>query len=182
MTRKILSLSLFIAILIIIINYKILLRHYFPTNYNKIVNKYATEYKLDPNLIYALIKVESKFDPLAKSHKGALGLMQITPQTGRYISELLGDKNFNEEKLYDPQVNIKYGCFYVSKLLKDFNNNLDCLLGAYNGGEGNVRKWIKNGGNGEKILKVKDVPFEETKTYINKVKIIYKIYTFLYSN
>ena len=107
--------------------------------------------------------------------------MQITPSTGEYISKLIGDSNYNESKLLDPETNIKYGCFYFRKLLDDFDGNLTCAIAAYNGGEGNVRKWIKKDENGMKTLNEKDIPFSETRSYIKRVNKYFKIYKFLYN-
>ena len=168
-----------IFIFILIVNHKTVLKRFYPVYYEEKVSKYSQKYDLDPYLIYSLIKVESKFNPSAKSNKGALGLMQITPSTGAYIAELIGDSDFKKEMLYNPEVNIKYGCFYLAKLFDDFNGNLDCVLAAYNGGEGNVRKWLKEGKDGFN-LKIEELPFDETRKYIIKVKRNYKIYNYIY--
>jgi soluble lytic murein transglycosylase len=137
---------------------------------------------LDPNLVYALIRVESKYNPYAKSEKGAIGLMQITSNTGKYIAGLMKDKKFSESELYTPEINIKYGCYYMSKLLKDFDNNINCMLAAYNGGEGKVRKWLKSGGNDKSELDASLIPFSETRDYVFRVNKNYKIYKWLYGN
>jgi soluble lytic murein transglycosylase len=162
-------------------NYKTILHYFFPLKYEKAVVKYSIENRLDPYLVYSIIKVESKFDTYAISPKGAMGLMQITPPTGRYIATLLEDKKYKQEMLYDPEKNIKFGCFYISKLYKDFNGDIDSALAAYNGGEGNVRKWLKTDETGKKYLNTEEVPFAETRDYIKKVKRNYKIYKFLYT-
>jgi soluble lytic murein transglycosylase len=173
---------IFIVIIAIVINYKALLKYFFPEKYKAAVLKYSTEYKIDPYIVYSIIKAESNFKPDAKSNKGAAGLMQITPQTGKYIASLLEVKNFNQEMLYSPDVNIKYGCFYLSKLFKDFNGDLDAVLAAYNGGEGNVRKWLKEDEAGRKFIKVEELPFAETRNYVQKVKRNHKIYKYLYTH
>lgn len=181
MIKRLFKFLLFFAVVLSIINYKPIMKHFFPTKYSKYVIKYAKIYDLDPYIVYSLIKVESKFNPYAASSKNAVGLMQITPQTGAYIAKLLNDKNYKEDKLYDPAINIRYGCFYLSKLYKDFHGDLNSVLAAYNGGEGNVRKWLKISGSINK-LDAKDVPFEETKQYIYKVRKYYDVYKFLYAN
>lgn len=177
MTKKIIKLIMFIIVIYTLINHKDILKRFYPIYYEESIKKYSIKYGLDPYLIYSIINVESKFNAFAKSSKGAIGLMQITPNTGEYISRLIGDKKFKMDILYNPETNIRYGCFYVSKLFSDFNGDLDCVLAAYNGGEGNVRKWLKEGN-----LKVKDLPFKETKNYIYKVKRNYKLYNYIYSD
>lgn len=181
MSRKITVGILILLILGTLLNYKRILFYFYPVHYEEIVTKYSEKYEIDPYLVYALIKTESKFNPYAKSHKGAIGLMQITPKTGSYLAGLIKENGFEEEMLYNPERNIKYGCFYLSKLSKDFEGNLDLVLAAYNGGEGNVRKWIKSDEDGKKYLNPEEVPFKETKNYIKKVKSDYKIYRFIYT-
>lgn len=175
----------FLAVLVIItaiavLNFKVIIKNVYPVRYQNEVVKYSAQYDLDQNLVYSLIKVESKFNPYAKSQKGAVGLMQITSGTGKYISSLLKEKSYSDERLYDAETNIKYGCYYMSKLLKDFNGNIDCMLAAYNGGEGNARKWITTDEDGNMVLDTKQIPFSETKNYIERVNKNYKIYKWLY--
>jgi len=178
MARKIL-LTVAIVIIIVCIAYRPVLKRMYPVQNKKAVEYYSQEYGLDPLLVYSVIKVESKFNPYATSPKGAKGLMQITPSTGKYLSGLLGEKDFSEKHLYEQETNIRYGCFYLSKLLKDFEGDLVLALAAYNGGEGNVRKWLENH-EGEEKFGAEDIPFEETKSYVKKVKHNYRMYKFLY--
>lgn len=180
MARRAAAFIVVILIFLLAVNNKKVLKYFYPVDYKTYVEKYSREYKLDPMMVYALIKSESRFNPEAKSRKGAIGLMQITPQTGEYISGLLGDSYFTVERLLKPEINIKYGCFYLSKLYKDFDGNIDLVLAAYNGGEGNVRKWLKEYDDGKGSIRINDVPFEETKNYIIKVKKDYKIYKYIY--
>lgn len=180
MFKRLVQLLVIAVLIAVVANYKEILKSFYPAHYEETVIKYSKQYKLDPYLIFSLIKVESKFNPYAKSNKNAIGLMQITPNTGNYIAKLIGDKNFSTDMLYNPEINIKYGCFYISKLFNDFDGNIDCILAAYNGGEGNVRKWLKYGEDG-KYINVDQLPFDETRKYIQKVKRNYRIYTFLYT-
>lgn len=180
MTKRLLKLAILISIILIAINYKMILQHFFPLKYEKAVIKYSIENQLDQYLVYSIIKVESKFNTYALSSKGAIGLMQITPQTGQYIATLLQDKKYKQEALYGPEKNIRFGCFYLSKLYNDFDGDIDCVLAAYNGGEGNVRKWLKTDETGRKYLDIENLPFAETRDYVKKVKRNYKIYKYLY--
>lgn len=176
--KKILSIIVIFICLILAINYKIILKNFYPQHYKKYVYMYSKEYNLDPNLIFSFIKVESKFNPYAMSKRNAIGLMQITPKTGKYIASLLGEKNYSEEKLFEAQTNIKFGCYYISKLYKDFNGNMDCVIAAYNGGEGNVRKWVRS--SPDNVLNIDEIPFSETRNYVIKIKTNYKMYRLIY--
>ena len=98
MSKKIWGIILIIIIIFIGINYKSMLKSFYPIQYKSIVTKYCSKYELSPYRVYSLIKVESKFNPYAKSSKGATGLMQITPSTGKYISKLIGDLYYNDLK------------------------------------------------------------------------------------
>ncbi|WP_336761621.1 transglycosylase SLT domain-containing protein [Paenibacillus sp. USHLN196] len=126
--------------------------------YADIINKYASQNGVDPKLIAAIISTESTFNPNAKSHAGAAGLMQLMPGTAKG----LGVKNS-----YDPDQNVAGGTKYIASLLKKYNGNIEYALAAYNGGPGNVDKWIKAG-------KMGNIPFAETKAYAPKVLAAYK--------
>lgn len=179
MAKKILLASAIVIIIACLI-YRPVLKRIYPVQNKRIVEYYSREYGLDPLLVYSVIKVESKFNPYATSYKGAKGLMQITPSTGRYLAGILGDEYFSDNILYEKETNIKYGCFYLSKLINDFEGNLILALAAYNGGEGNVRKWLENYEE-EKKFSIDDIPFEETKSYVKKVQQNYGMYMFLYN-
>ena len=86
----------------------------------------------------------AKYDTYAVSNKEAKGLMQISPQTGKWASEVLSIEGYSEDDLFDPEINIRIGTWYLSVLLKEFNNNIDLVLAAYNAGSGNVNKWLNN--------------------------------------
>ena len=182
MFKRLWGIILIIIVIIIGVNFKNIVKIFYPIQYESTVLKYANEYELDPYLIYSLIRVESKFDSMAISPKDARGLMQITPQTGKYISKLLSEKDFTEEQLLNPDTNIKYGAFYLKKLFNDFGNDMNSALAAYNGGEGNVRKWIKKNNAGQESLNPADIPFNETRQYLKRVNKYLAIYKFLYSN
>jgi soluble lytic murein transglycosylase len=182
MYKKIWWLLFAVSVIIVGLNYKNILRVFYPIQYQNEVVKYSKEYELDEYMVYSLIRVESKFIPNAKSSKDAIGLMQITTQTGKYLARLLGDEDYTEKHLYDPEINIKYGCFYFSKLRKDFDGDLNCALAAYNGGEGNVRKWASLNESGKRNLIVENIPFSETRKYIKRVNKYYKIYKLLYTD
>jgi len=129
--------------------------------------------------VAAIIYVESRFEPSACSSKDAMGLMQITPNTGKWIASRLGIEKYDDKMLLDPQTNIEFGIWYLDDLRKEFKGDIQLLLAAYNAGRGNVKQWvdsglIKNGSDASAI------PFAETRNYINKVMEAYEHYKKLY--
>ncbi len=141
----------------------------YPIEYSEYIKKYSDEFNLDPWIVTSVIWVESKFDERATSHKDARGLMQITPETGSWISEQMKLKDFNSEQLYDPETNIKLGCWYLNNLKNQFDNRLPVAIAAYNGGSGNVNKWLNDSRYSGDNLTLKQIPFEETKNYVERV-------------
>jgi len=135
------------------------------------VCKFAQKHNMDSALIMAVIEVESKFNPKAVSKAGAIGLMQIMPKTAKAVSRELKIKKYNKDSLYNPGINIKIGTYYLKKLLLEFNNDIDLTLAAYNAGMGNIRKWQEQ---------KKEIPFEETRTFVKRVKsarVKYKLFS-----
>ncbi|KEZ85931.1 lytic transglycosylase [Clostridium sulfidigenes] len=178
-TRK--NILIIVIAVIIIVNFKVILKGFFPLEYEKSIIEYSEMYNVDPNLVAAVINTESKFAVDASSSKGAIGLMQIMPDTGKWIAEKLELSNFNEEIIADPEINIRMGTWYLKKLSEDFNGDYILVLAAYNGGPGNVTKWLedeKYSSDGKKLHKI---PFKETKSYVQKVKFNHRIYKYLYN-
>jgi len=176
---RIILIILCIAILLLYNLAETVLMIFYPMEYEGIIRQYAEEYDLDPLLISAIIRVESRFNPKAVSHKGAKGLMQITDGTGNWAARELDILNFSEDMLFIPNINIMIGCWYLDKLRQQFNGDLQLVLAAYNGGSGNVSKWLRDFSESNK-LPVEKIPFKETREYIIKVQRALKIYKFLY--
>lgn len=157
----------------------------FPLEYKELVIKYAKENDLDPLLVFSVIKAESNFDPQATSHKNARGLMQIIDNTGIWAAGKMGIEEFKAEYLYDPEVNIKIGCWYLKSLKNEmyrYNGemNNDLVLAAYNGGIGNVQKWLKDKEYSSSGKALDKIPFRETDNYVRRVNNYRKIYKKLY--
>ncbi|WP_346937194.1 lytic transglycosylase domain-containing protein [Clostridium sp.] len=175
------SILIIVIAIIIIVNFKVILKNFFPLEYEKSIIEYSEMYNVDPNLVAAVINTESKFVVDASSSKGAIGLMQIMPDTGKWIAEKLELTNFKEEIIADPEMNIRMGTWYLKKLSNDFNGDYILILAAYNGGPGNVTKWLedeKYSSDGENLHKI---PFKETKSYVQRVRFNHKIYRYLYN-
>jgi len=156
------------------------LKKIYPLKYHNYVVYYAKEYGVDPYLIFAVIKVESNFKSDAISSKNAIGLMQILPDTGRWIANKVGIKNYSDDMLFEPKYNIQMGTWYLTYLLKTFNGNIQLAVAAYNGGSGNVDAWLKDKRFSKDGKQLHAVPYPETNRYIKKVLAVYQMYKFIY--
>ncbi len=152
----------------------------FEKPFNSFVEKYSQEFSLDEHLVYSVMFNESRFDKNALSYKNAKGLMQITDRTGIWGAEVNKIENFETSFLFDPEINIKIGCWYLSALIKQYDGEIDTAVAAYNAGSGNVSGWLKNEEYSADLKTLEKIPFEETEKYVQKVKIVKKIYDFLY--
>lgn len=136
--------------------------------YIDLIEKYSQELDIDEELLAAFIKVESRFDPEAKSHAGAIGLMQLLPDTAEWMAGKL-DIDYKEEDLLDPEANIRLGTNYYKYLFNKYKSE-DLAILAYNGGPGNVDQWLENGIITNNQASYKDVPIYETRTYLTRIK------------
>ncbi len=158
---------------------ELLMKQFYPVKYGEYVYKYARENGIDPFLVFAVIKAESRFNPNAVSRKNAKGLMQITDGTAEWGAMNLGMKDFEIEDIFDPEINIKIGCWYLGWLTRQFHD-IDVVIAAYNSGNGNVSSWLRDRTlslDGEKLDKI---PFRETEQYLKKVRQFWRNYTLLY--
>jgi soluble lytic murein transglycosylase len=133
-----------------------------PLQHDDIIRQQATEKNLDPAMIAAVIYAESRFRD-QESHAGARGLMQITPQTAQLIERLSGGTTFVTSDLSDPEINIRYGSYYLRYLLDRYDGNEVAALAAYNAGIGNADRW------GGRDLTVADIRYPETRAYVEEV-------------
>jgi len=140
-----------------------------PLTHADIIRQQAQEKQLDPGLIAAVIDAESKFNDQDTSSAGALGLMQLEPDTARFIARRSGATNFHIADLSTPQVNIAYGAWYLHYLLQRYGGNEALALAAYNGGEANVDRWLVTASQSGRDFTVAQIPFPETRAYVGKV-------------
>ncbi|MCC0647755.1 lytic transglycosylase domain-containing protein [Clostridioides sp. ZZV15-6598] len=175
--KKVLILSIFIILFgALLMESKIIHKFLYPKKYSEYVEKYSKEFNLDENIVYSVIKAESKFNSSAISKKEAKGLMQILDITRDWGAEELNLENID---IFDPETNIRIGCWYLNKLYKEFGS-LDLVIAAYNGGSGNVKKWLENNEYSKDGKNLHDIPFEQTSKYVEKVKNNYKNYNKIY--
>jgi len=150
-----------------------------PVPFNNEIEVYSEMYGLDPYLVAAIIKTESGFDKDIVSSMGAVGLMQIMPSTGEWIARQLNIEGFSTEMLKNEDVNIEMGCWYLNYLRSQLKHTNE-VLAAYNGGIGNVFKWLQDPRYSKDGEVINTIPFKETVSYIEKVVVVYNEYIDLY--
>ncbi|MDQ4025721.1 MAG: lytic transglycosylase domain-containing protein, partial [Actinomycetota bacterium] len=140
-----------------------------PLKHDDIIRQQAADKDVDAALIAAVIYAESRFIEGRTSTAGAIGLMQITPATARYIARLSGGTQFEQGDLATPQINISYGAYYLRYLLERYGGNTVLALAAYNGGEGNVDRRIVDASMSRRAFVIEQIPFAETREYVTRV-------------
>lgn len=153
---------------------------FYQREFTEYVAKYSNEFDVPEALVYAVIRTESNFDPEARSSVGAIGLMQLMPDTLDWLARPL-DEEAPTGEITDPETNIKYGTYYLRHLYDRFGN-WDTAIAAYNAGHGRVALWLKNSEYSDDGITLKKIPFEETRNYVNKVTGNYNTYKKLYYN
>ena len=142
----------------------------YPYPYRDIVETYAWEYQVDSSLVAAVCLSESKFKNDVHSHRGAIGLMQLMPDTAAWIARRIGDSDYTPDGMHDPERNIRYGTWYLRSLQDEFAGNRILVLAAYNAGRGNVQTWIdENGWDVETFQDIGAIPYSETRHYVQRV-------------
>lgn len=148
----------------------------FPLKYREDIKENCDKFRVDFYLVIAVVKTESNFVPDANSNKGAIGLMQIMPPTAEYIAESILNEELGD--VYQPKINIRYGVAYLKYLQDKFSDDYTSLA-AYNAGEGNVVRWLKDE-RYSKDGKLVEIPFKETKKYVESILFYKKIYKIIY--
>lgn len=151
-------------------------RLWYPLEYEEAIREEAARNDLDPALVAAMIDTESGFVPDSRSAQGAVGLMQLLPETARFVSQLPRRPSPPPDPLEDPAVNIAYGTRYLRYLI-DRHGTVDLALAAYNGGESNLQDWLDEAGaRGEQLRIPEDIPFAETRGFVTRVQEAVPIY------
>ena len=156
----------------------------YPFPYRSTVKSYSSRWKVDKFLAVAVMKVESNFSEEAHSQSGAVGLMQIMPETAAWIAYQLGEPPEEVaddiENLHDPETNIRYGTWYLAELKDEFKGNDVLTLADYNAGRGNVHEWMEKNNWGENFSDADKIPYPETRDYVKRVLHCREKYSELY--
>lgn len=148
-----------------------------PRAYARLVEAAAARHHLDPNLLFAVMRVESIYQRRVVSYAGAIGLMQIMPRTGALIADRLGHEDFTTEKLLDPALNLDFAAWYLASLIDRFDGNIALAVAAYNGGPHNVRRWLADHHENMPLEAFCErIPFEQTHRYVRRVLTHYRAY------
>ena len=172
------GLAIIILALLALVGYPYAKKLAYPLKYEAYITEYAEANGLDPYLGCGVIHTESPLDIEAESRGGAVGLMQIMPDTGEWIAKKMSIKDYSEAKLKDPETNIRMGCWYLKYLMDRFDGDMTLVLAGYNAGPNRVTQWLGD----EKYSqdgKLTDIPYRETEEYVKKVenaKEMYKSY------
>ncbi len=176
-TKKLLIIAIGIIVITVLafVGMEVYYTYAFPRHYSEYVEEYSAKYNLDENLVYAVIKTESGFDPNAVSVDDAYGLMQFIPDTFDWVSTKLGYTEYVHEDLFDPQVSIEYGCYLLWYLLDEFKTVPEAMA-AYHAGRGAVNGWLETEEYSEDSETLITTPYKDTNHYIDKIMDNYEIY------
>ncbi len=154
----------------------VLLHGAFPRKYSDLVETYAARYEVEPALVYAVIHTESGFDPNAVSVNDACGLMQMLPSTFEWMQwKLPGERKYVRADLFDPEISIQYGTYFLSVLLERFGT-IEAVAAAYHAGPGAVERWLKNPDYSADGVHLDRIPYVDTAHYVKKITRSYVIY------
>ena len=149
----------------------------YPLSYRDEIEKYAAEYELDPARAAAVIYCESTFRPEAVSSAGARGLMQIMPETGEWIAMKLDESDgYTDGDLFDPETNLRYGCWYLHYLDGRYDGDLTKATAAYHAGGTRVDEWLTNKTYSSDGVTLAYIPYDSTRDYVARVKTAYEHY------
>lgn len=166
-------------ILFIVFSCIFLLNRIYPLKYIDIIYKYSKIYGMEPSFVCSVINAESSFNEKAVSNKGASGLMQLMKPTADWAAEEIGFENYNYKNIFDVETNIHIGCWYLSRLMKQFDNDLTLVLAAYNAGSGNVSKWLYDSRYSKDGEELDNIPYKATSKYVEEVKKNQKVYEWI---
>ena len=147
------------------------LRTRYQLEYEQILRGHARNYDLDPALLAAVVYAESRFDPNAESAAGAIGLMQLLPETAKGIALRTGGDRFVVADLRNPEINVRYGSWYLDHLRGRYDGDMTLGLAAYHAGQGNVDRWQRDGSG---------IAFPETRAYVEEVERVRRVYASAY--
>ena len=153
----------------------------YPVAYESTIRLCARLNDIPPAYVASVILAESNYDPEAVSSANAQGLMQLLPETGEWIAGKLGEE-YAEGCLFDPETNLRYGCWYLSFLMRRYGRDMRCASSAYHAGQGNVDKWLQNPAYSDDGLTLATIPYDSTNTYVQRILKYYEKYSKLYAD
>lgn len=179
--KKRVLLLLFLGFVVLIFFNTQWLTLFYPIHYKDEIRQHAIENNIDPFMVAAIIRVETNYKADQESVKGALGVMQLMPDTAKWV---IGKANLPDVSLEslkrEPDKNIQIGSWYLKSLYDQFEGNEIAVIAAYNAGPTKVRSWIKNGKWNGQLETSKDIPFGETRHYVQRVAHYYEQYVKIY--
>lgn len=152
----------------------------YPTPFAHELRQFASQKNVDPRLMLAIMRQESRFTADIKSYAAARGLMQFIAPTAKKLAAELGRNGVRQDDLYDPTTSIEFGSQYLADLFKIFPGQPDAVAASYNGGEESVKRWIARSGTSQSDLYVSELVFSQTKDYVYKVMANYRMYCHIY--
>ncbi|MBR2714591.1 MAG: lytic transglycosylase domain-containing protein [Ruminococcus sp.] len=156
-----------------------ILKKFYPQQYSQYVSQYADEYEVEETLVYAVIRTESGFRAEVESSAGARGLMQIMPDTFEWLQTTCdGEVIYTDNELFNPEINIKYGTYYLSMLINHYSGDEKMAVAAYNAGMANVDEWVETYSEDSDTLE--HIPYPETQHYVERVEKTKQMYESLY--
>jgi len=177
-TVRIIIICILLLAIIGAIGAVVYINRYYPVHHVEIIYKYADEYGLDRSFVFAVINAESRFNENAVSRAGASGLMQIMEDTAYWLAPQAGLADFSYDDIFDPDVNIRLGTFYLSMLIRWFGS-AELALCAYNAGPGHVWVWLENPEYSSDGETLDFIPFAETRNYVTRVLEYQRVYEFI---
>jgi soluble lytic murein transglycosylase len=157
-------------------------RTVYPLEHAGAIRDAARRYDLEPPLVAAVVYAESRFDEHARSSQGAVGLMQVLPETAEQIADESGGVTFTADDLDDPRVNVRYGCYYLRHALDAFDGDVRAAVASYNAGMGAVSEWRAEAAADGHELRPRDIPYPETRAYVKKVLEARRVYRETYGD
>ena len=152
----------------------------YPMEYVELIRANAGEFNLDPAYVAAVVLAESSYNPNAVSSVNAQGLMQIMPDTGEWLAGKF-DETYVEGCLFNPETNLRYGCWYLGFLMDRYDGDMRCSSAAYHSGQGTVDKWLKNPEYSSDGKTLDVIPGSNADTYVNRILEYYEKYEELYA-
>lgn len=180
MKKRYALIGVLLVVFVTMLGSKPILRWMYPLYHYDIIRESADAYQVDPMLVAAIVRVESKFKETNVSRAGAVGLMQLMPETAEWISRRSGLPYNSPEDLAQPGTNIRLGCWYVAYLEKRFGGNRVAAIAAYNSGPSRVESWLKEGKWDGTLDHLDRIPVGETRHFVQRVLYNYERYKAIY--